>query len=76
VRRQVLTDIEAGRSDAEITALLEARYGNSVLLTPPPGGLSDLLWLFPIALAIGIAAAVVAVVLRRRMPSAPKADHV
>ena len=67
VRRQVRTEIAAGRSDAEIVASLQARYGNAVLLTPPGGGLTDLLWLLPLALGLGIVVAVIVAVRRRSL---------
>lgn len=71
VRRQVSEEIGAGRSDAEIIASLQARYGNAVLLTPPGGGLTDLLWLLPIALGVGIVLAVVVAIRRRSLTGGP-----
>ena len=50
VRRQVPAEIDAGRSDDEIVASLEAATATPCCLTPPPGGLTDLLWLLPVAL--------------------------
>jgi cytochrome c-type biogenesis protein CcmH len=55
--------------------VLEARYGNSVLLTPPPGGLTDLLWLVPVGLGVGIVIGVVAVARRRTLPDASEATR-
>ena len=71
VRHQVRTQVDQGKSDDEIVAALEARYGNAVLLTPPAGGLSVLLWVVPVALAVGIAVAVVVVSRRRRLGAGP-----
>ena len=67
VRHQVRTQVDQGKSDDEIVVSLEARYGNAVLLTPPAGGLSVLLWVVPAALALGIAVAIVVVFRRRRL---------
>jgi cytochrome c-type biogenesis protein CcmH len=68
VRRQVRQEIDAGRSDDEVVASLEAQYGNAVLLTPPPGGLTDLLWLLPVAMGVGMVVAIVVVARRRTLP--------
>jgi cytochrome c-type biogenesis protein CcmH len=68
VRRQVTADVAKGMSDDEIVSQLRAQYGNAVLLTPPPGGLSLILWLVPLALALSAASTIV-VVMRRRAVS-------
>ena len=74
VRRQVREEIDAGRSDDEIVASLEAQYGAAVLLTPPPGGLTDLLWLLPLAMGAGIVVSVVVVARRRSLPGGGSRD--
>ena len=76
VRQQVVEGIAAGKSDAEITALLEARYGNDVLETPPPGGFTDVLWLIPVALGIGIVVAMVSIARRRNLSATREAVDV
>jgi len=76
VRRQVVVGIAAGKSDAEITAQLEARYGNTVLLTPPSGGLTDALWLVPVALGIGIVATMVVLARRRNLGTSKERSDV
>lgn len=42
----------AGDSDAEVTKFLVARYGEFVLLRPPVGGHTLLLWLTPLLLLL------------------------
>ena len=69
VRQQVRTEVNQGRNDSEIVASLEARYGNAVLLTPPAGGLTVLLWAVPLGLLILIALAVVITARKRRLPA-------
>jgi len=61
--------VDAGRSDAEIVAYFEARYGQSVRLDPPLGGWGVALWVVPI-LAVGAGAFAIAS-LRRRSPDSP-----
>ena len=69
IRADVRSQVNQGRSDGEIIASLEARYGTAVLLTPPVGGLSTLLWLLPALLLVGIVLSVVVVARRRRFPT-------
>jgi cytochrome c-type biogenesis protein CcmH len=69
VRHEVRTEVDQGRSDEEIVASLEARYGNAVLLTPPGGGLATVLWVVPALLLLAIAIAVIVVARRRRLGS-------
>jgi cytochrome c-type biogenesis protein CcmH len=71
IRADVRSQVNQGRGDDEIIASLEARYGTAVLLTPPGGGLSILLWLLPALLLIGIALSAVVVARRRRLPTGP-----
>lgn len=70
VRADVRAQVDMGRSKDEIIASLTARYGTAVLLTPPSGGLSTLLWLVPALLLVAIVASSVAVARRRRLPRA------
>ena len=65
VRAQIKVDIARGMSDSEIIDQLTARYGNAVLLTPPAGGISVVLWAVPAGIVIG-ATGVIVVVMRRR----------
>lgn len=63
MRRIVARQVAAGRSDAEIIGYFQERYGEWVLLDPPPRGRSLLLWAAPLIVAIG---ALLLVVLRVR----------
>ena len=69
IRADVRAQVDKGRNEDEIIASLEARYGTAILLTPPSGGLSTLLWLVPALLAVGIVLSVVVVARRRRLPT-------
>ncbi|MEI8051104.1 MAG: cytochrome c-type biogenesis protein CcmH [Actinomycetes bacterium] len=71
VRQEVAAGLAAGKSEATIIAELRSRYGNSVLLTPPDGGLSLVLWIVPAAL-VGAGVLVSALVIIRRRASAPR----
>ena len=53
MRRIVAQQVAAGRSDAEIIDYFQERYGEWVLLDPPPRGRSLLLWAAPLIVAIG-----------------------
>jgi cytochrome c-type biogenesis protein CcmH len=69
LRDQVRAQIAAGRSDAEITSFLTARYGDFVLYDPPFKARTGLLWLGPFAVLLAAAFAVVRFV--RRAPATP-----
>ena len=63
IRRQ----ITEGRSDEEIIAFLRQRYGDYVLLAPPFGGATAVLWVAPFGfVALGVAALAVARLRRGR----------
>jgi len=54
MRNQVQTQIEQGRSETEILAFFQERYGDWVLLEPPRRGVHLFVWWLPgIALAAG-----------------------
>lgn len=76
VRATIRQRLLAGQSQAEIEAYLESRYGPSILLRPPAGGLSGLVWVLPVAAAVA-ALAGLAVAFRRWRPSpaAPLSDE-
>ena len=59
MRRIVAEQVAAGRSDAEIIGFFQERYGEWVLLDPPPSGRSLLLWAAPLIVAIGALALVI-----------------
>ncbi len=72
LRDQVRSQLEAGRSDAEIREYVTARYGDFVLYRPPFKPSTWLLWLAPFVLLLaGIGAALTMV--RRRRIAAPGA---
>jgi len=66
IRDEIARQVRGGRTDAQILDALEARYGTSILLVPPAGGLDTLLWALPLALALAAVAGGAAVVVRRR----------
>jgi cytochrome c-type biogenesis protein CcmH len=69
LRRIIRQRIVAGDTDTQVVEWMVARYGNFVRLRPPFNAETLALWSAPgIALAIGIAAALIA---RRRRPVAP-----
>lgn len=54
MREQIQEQLQAGRSEAEILAFFQERYGDWILLEPPREGLHLWVWLLPgIALAAG-----------------------
>ena len=53
LRREVLTLMREGRSDAEIKDFLVARYGEFVLYRPRMAGKTWVLWLGPVLLLLG-----------------------
>ena len=76
LRRQVLEQVKAGKSDEEIIDYLVQRYGDFVLYDPPFRTRTVLLWVGPFAL-FALGAGILVFVLRRRraapeeMPLAP-----
>lgn len=66
VRAEIVRGVHQGLSNEEIKAKLQAQYGTAVLLTPPAGGLSVVLWLVPLLLVIGIAGIAIGVMATRR----------
>jgi len=69
VRAQIKVDIARGMSDSEIIDQLTARYGNAVLLTPPAGGISNILWAVPVGIVVVAAGVIVLIMRRRKQPS-------
>lgn len=65
LRRQLYQQLEAGASDAEILDYMVARYGEFVRYRPGFTSATALLWLAPL-LMLGIGAAVLGIMLRRR----------
>lgn len=52
LRREIREQMEAGNSDAEIYAFLQARYGDFALYRPPFSARTALLWLSPLILML------------------------
>ena len=67
VRATIRQRLLAGQSQGEIEAYLESRYGPGILLRPPAGGLSGLVWVLPVAVAVA-ALGGLAVAFRRWRP--------
>lgn len=64
VRALIRTDLEHGQSKAQIESYLVGRYGPDIILRPSGSGVTGLVWILPVVLALaGLAGAVV--VLRR-----------
>lgn len=72
LRREVLSLMRQGRSDAEIEQFLVARYGEFVLYRPRLEATTWLLWFGP-ALLLLVGGVVVARVVRRHAAQAPAA---
>ena len=64
MRDQIQAQLEAGRSEDEILASFQARYGDWILLEPPRRGIHLVVWLLP-AIAAAFGVAVLAVLVRR-----------
>jgi cytochrome c-type biogenesis protein CcmH len=67
MREIIQQQLDEGRSEAEILAFFQARYGDWILLDPPKRGLHLVVWVLPIA--AGVAGVAALVVLGRRWVS-------
>ncbi len=65
LRRRILDQIQAGKSDQEIIDFLVARYGDFVLYRPPFKRSTWFLWLGPFLFFL-VAAAILVAIIRRR----------
>lgn len=77
LRAEIARQVAAGqRTDDEIIAYVEARFGGQVLLVPRATGLDAVVWALPVAVFVGAMAALGAAFLRwrRREGAAPSAD--
>ena len=73
LRREIRSQITAGKSDGEIREFMVSRYGDFVLYRPPLKAATVLLWFGPLALVlVGLGALVR--ILRRRGREVPPAD--
>ena len=53
MREQIQEQLEAGRSEREILAFFQERYGDWILMEPPRRGIHLLVWILPV---VGVAA--------------------
>ncbi len=65
IREFISVKVNAGASDEEIRDELIRSYGSKVLLTPPAEGISLVVWILPVIVAVGGAAMVVSILRRR-----------
>jgi cytochrome c-type biogenesis protein CcmH len=65
LRLQVKEQLIAGKSDDEIRAYMEQRYGKVILFTPPMDGSAAWVWVVPVLAVIGGLLIAVRVVRRR-----------
>ncbi|MGI9611760.1 MAG: cytochrome c-type biogenesis protein [Acidimicrobiales bacterium] len=61
IRDFIAAEVAAGATDEEIRDDLIAGYGGRVLLTPPAEGIASLVWILPVVVLTGGAAAAAAV---------------
>jgi cytochrome c-type biogenesis protein CcmH/NrfF len=57
LKQEIATALQQGKSDEQVLEGMGARYGATILLTPPFRGFDMLLWIVPIAggvLAVGV----------------------
>lgn len=68
MNRLIEEQVAEGKSDGEILAFFRARYGDWILLDPPVGGRTFVVWALP---ALGLVVGVVAIAMsvRRREPA-------
>jgi cytochrome c-type biogenesis protein CcmH/NrfF len=72
MRREIRTQLRAGRSPDQVVEWFRARYGDQVVLMPGTDGLSWVLWAVPVAaLALGTSL-VLLMHRRRRAPTSPR----
>jgi cytochrome c-type biogenesis protein CcmH/NrfF len=70
LRNEIVASVRAGKSDSQILTSITDRYGTSILLIPPPGGIDSVLWAVPVGLAVGAGVLLGrALLTRRRQPA-------
>ena len=76
MRRQILRDLQQGRSPEQIRAGFVSAYGPSVLMTPPRSGVGSIAYLLPVLVVVA-AAAMGTMLLRRllRRPSETREEE-
>ena len=56
IRVEIAKQVQLGRSDEQVRAFVAARFGDSIVLTPPASGVAGLVWVIPV---VGVALATV-----------------
>ncbi len=76
MRGVIRQQLQSGKSEQEVIAYFQARYGDQIVWSPPWQGFSLLAWLVPIALLLG-GLLLMAFVLRdwRSVPSSETSSH-
>jgi len=76
MRGVIRQQLQSGKSEQEVIAYFQARYGDQIVWLPPWQGFSLLAWLVPIALLLG-GLLLMAFVLRdwRSVPSSETSSH-
>ncbi len=69
IRNFIRAEVSDGATDTEIRDALIVGYTSSVLLTPPSGGVSSLIWILPVLVLVGGSAGVGFVLTRPRSGS-------
>jgi cytochrome c-type biogenesis protein CcmH len=74
---EVVRQVGAGETDADIRGFLVSRFGTSELLRPNATGIASIVWIAPVAFLVGALAFLVRIFLRTRTPSrsATNDDH-
>lgn len=70
IRREIRQQVAAGRTDAQVLAFFRARYGEWVILDPPPRGSTLLVWVLP-AVAVLVGAGTLLALPHGRRPAPP-----
>jgi cytochrome c-type biogenesis protein CcmH len=70
LRQQIRSQLQQGRSEAQIRDFMVQRYGEFVLYRPPVKGSTWALWAGPFVLLLAAAGALVATIRRRRREAA------
>lgn len=68
IRTAIAQFVDEGRTDGEIAALLQDRFGERVLLNPQSDGATGLVWVVPVVVGVVALAGLVLVFLRWRRP--------
>jgi cytochrome c-type biogenesis protein CcmH len=66
VRAAITAQVAAGRTDQQIDDYLTARYGSSIVLTPPKSGWSLLVWVLPLVAGVAAVGGLTLFMVRRR----------